>query len=78
MDRGRWVIPSNRTVGIAMSPRSVKHRPECLSDVTLTQGRISDPYHLVPSMGPIFLVVDFTWSEKPVLEKQTSQLSLVM
>ena len=38
VDSWRWVIPSNRTVGMAMSPRSANHRPEGLRDVSLTQG----------------------------------------
>ena len=52
---------------------------EVLRDVTLTLGPVSDPY--LPSSalhGPHRLSCDFKQSEKPALEKQTSQLSLVM
>ena len=34
--------------------------------------------NLVPPMGPIVSVVTCTWSAKPALEKQTSQLSPLM
>ena len=69
--------------GVAMSPRSATHRPRhdwrALRDVSPIQGWISDPY--LPSSalhGSHCLSRDFTRSEKPALEKQTSQLSLVM
>ena len=79
----RRVTPSNWTVGVAMSPRSASHRPRhdwrALRDVSPTQGWISDP-HLPSSAlhGSHCLSRDFTRSEKPALEKQTSQLSPVM
>ena len=69
--------------GVAMSPRSASHRPRhdwsALRDVSPTQGWISDPY--LPSSalhGSHCLSRDFTRSEKPCLEKQTSQLSPLM
>ena len=69
--------------GVAMSPRSVSHRPRQdwkeLRDVSPTQGRI--PNRHLPSSalhGSHYLSRDFTRSTKPALEKQTSQLSPIM
>ena len=66
-----------------MCPRSASHRPRqdwrALRDVSPMQGWISDP--CLPSSalhGSHCLSCDFTWSAKPCLEKQTSQLSLLM
>ena len=66
-----------------MSPRSASHRPRqdwrALRDASPTQGGISDPY--LPSSvlhGSYCLSHTFTWSAKPAVEKQTSQLSPLM
>ena len=69
--------------GVAMSPRGSSHRPRqdwrALRDVSPTQGGISDPCFPSSALhGSHCLSCDFTWSAKPALEKQTSQLSPLM
>ena len=69
--------------GVAMSPRSASHRPRqnwrALRDISPTEESISDPYLPYSALhGSHCLSHDFTWSAKPALEKQTSQLSPLM
>ena len=52
---------------------------ESLRDISLTPGRISDPYlSSSASHGLHCLSHYFAWLAKPALEKQTSQTSVVM
>ena len=75
MGVGGWAAGGGLYLPIGL-PRSASHshRPiEGLTDVSLTQGLISDPY--LPSStlhGPCCLSCDFTCLAKPALEKQTS------
>ena len=66
-----------------MSPRSASHRPkhayDGLKDISLPLESISDPCLPCSALHSSYcLSHDFTWLEKFALEKQTSQLSLVM
>ena len=76
--RGGLYLPT-QLFGVSMSPRSGSHRPRqycrAVKDISLTQGWIPDPYFIYSALpGPHCLSHNFTWSAKPALEKQTSQL----
>ena len=69
--------------GVAMSPRSASHRPRqdwrALRDVSPTQVNIRPIPPIYSAIhGSYCLSHDYTWSTKPGLEKQTSQLSPLM
>ena len=86
---GRWWAAGGRLYpllglfGVTMSPRSASPRSRYalkgLRGVILPQEQIqTHAVHIVPLHRPRCLSHDFTWSAKLALEKQTSQLSLVM